>query len=195
MTAHPASKKPKRTYQSHGLYAIKKAITDNKRVKNLSFKLTESATLPFRNGDFDIVLCNQVYSFASNSPKMMKEIYRVLKKNGFCLFTGDNLLNPIETMYGLPFLRWLPKKLSKKILKTIGYKNFYIGSYQTYWGLMKLCRNFVVEDYTLKILKHPERFEFTRLLKYRVIINMLPYTILKLVEPILPTFIFVLKKA
>ena len=26
MTAHPASKKPKRTYQSHGLYAIKKAI-------------------------------------------------------------------------------------------------------------------------------------------------------------------------
>lgn len=85
--------------------AIKEAITDSKDIKNLSFKLASGSILPFKDNSFNIVLCNQVYSFISNPKKMMEEIYRVLKTKGFCLFTGDNLLNPIETMYGLPFLR------------------------------------------------------------------------------------------
>ncbi len=175
-------------------YAIKKAIADSKKFKNLSFKLASGTILPFRNNSFDIVICNQVYSFISNPPKMMKEINRVLKKGGFCLFTGDNLLNPIETMYGLPLLRWLPKELSKNILKTMGYRDFYIGSYRTYWELIKLCGDFVIEDYTLKILKHPGKFKFKKILKYRKIINLIPYPLLKFMEPFLPTFIFILKK-
>ncbi len=174
--------------------AIKEAIANSKDTKNLSFKLASGAILPFKDNSFNIVLCNQVYSFISNPPKMMKEIYRVLKTEGFCLFTGDNLLNPIETMYGLPFLRWLPKKLSKGILKMVGYKDLYIGNYKTYWGLLKLCSDFAIEDYTLSVLKQPERFKFIKIKKYRKIINLIPYPFLKLLEPFLPTFIFILKK-
>ena len=174
--------------------AIKEATADNKDIKNLSFRLASGATLPFKDNSFDIVLCNQVYSFISNPRKMMKEIYRVLKTEGFCLFTGDNLLNPVETMYRLPFLRWLPKKLSKGILKIMGYKDFYIGNYKTYWGLLKLCNDFAIEDYTLRVLKQPEKFKFIKIKKYRKIINLIPHPFLKLLEPFLPTFIFILKK-
>lgn len=174
--------------------AIKKAIADSKDIKNLSFKLASGTILPFKNNSFDVVICNQVYSFISNPPKMMKEVYRVLKTKGFCLFTGDNLLNPIETMYGLPFLRWFPKNLSKTILRKMGYKDFYIGSYKTYWGLLKLCDDFAIEDYTLKVLKRPERFKFKKILKYRKVINLIPGPLLRFLEPFLPTFIFILKK-
>lgn len=174
--------------------AIKEAIANSKGIKNLSFKLASGTVLPFKNNSFDIVICNQVYSFISNPQKMMKEIYRILKTKGFSLFTGDNLLNPIETMYGLPFLRWLPKNFSKGILKKIGYKDFYIGSYKTYWGLLKLCGDFAIEDYTLKVLKQPGKFNFKNILKYRKIINLIPNPFLKLLEPLLPTFIFILKK-
>jgi len=126
--------------------AIKEAVADSKDIKNLSFKLASGTVLPFKGNSFDIVICHQVYSFISNPPKMMKEIYRVLKTEGFCLFTGDNLLNPIETLYGLPFLRWFPRNFSKSILKKIGYKDFYIGSYKTYWGLLKLCSDFAIKN-------------------------------------------------
>lgn len=174
--------------------AIKMAANDSKDLKNLSFKLASGITLPFRNNSFDIVLCNQVYSFISNPSKMIKEIYRVLRMEGFCLFTGDNLLNPIETMYGLPFLRWLPKEFSKGILKIMGCKDLYIGNYKTYWGLLKLCSDFGIDDYTLKVLKQPEKFKFKKILKYRKVINLIPYPFLKFLEPLLPTFIFILKK-
>jgi len=174
--------------------AIESAISINRNKKSLSFKLASGTNLPFKNKSFDVVICNQVYSYVSNSKRMMREIYRVLKINGYCFFTGDNLLRLVEPMYNLPFLRWLPKSSAKQVLKLLGYKNIYIGKYQTYWGLLKLCSDFEIEDYTLTVLKQPEKFNFIKILKYRKIINSIPSSFLKLLEPFLPTFIFILKK-
>lgn len=179
-----------------GVDVDKKAIEESKNNvgSNLSFKLASGNNLPFGKNIFDIVICNQVYSYTSNPSKMMLEIYRVLKRGGICLFTGDNLLRPIEPLYNLPFIRLLPYKLTKYILKMFGYKNFYIGNYKTYWGLLKLCRNFIVTDYTLKILKQPKKYKFIKLLKYEKVVNLIPLSLLKVLEPFLPTFIFILRK-
>jgi ubiquinone/menaquinone biosynthesis C-methylase UbiE len=174
--------------------AISEAIFSYKSRKNISFKLASGTSLPLKNNSFDIVICNQVYSYVENPTKLMKEIYRVLKTNGFCLFTGDNLLRLVEPMYNLPFLRWLPQNLTKQLLKSLGYKDIYIGKYRSYWGLLKLCSNFEINDYTLKILKQPKKFNFTKILKYKGLIDILPYPLLKFLEPFLPTFIFILKK-
>jgi len=46
----------------------------------------------------------------------------------------------------------------------------------------------------LKVLRWPEKFKFIKILKYRKIINLIPYPFLRLLEPLLPTFIFILKK-
>lgn len=180
-----------------GLDVDKKAIEEAKKNyqrKNLSFKAASGSFLSFKNKSFDIVICNQVYSYVSNQKEMMKEIYRTLKDGGFCLFTGDNLLYPIESLYHLPFIKWFPKNIQKYYLRKIGHKNIYVGNYKTYWYLKKLCSNFQIHDYTLEVLNKPKKFKFKKLIKYQKFIKRMPRFILRLFEPFFPTFVFILQK-
>lgn len=162
--------------------------------KHISFLTTSSENLPFADNKFDLVISNQVYSYTNNPQTMMDEIYRVLKKGGVCLFTGDNLLRAIEPLYGLPFFRWIPKNIASKILKIHGYKNIYLGKYKTYWEIKKLFNKFNVTDYTVKILNNPDKYGYTNLYKYRNILRNIPKKLLSLLVVLSPSFVFVLKK-
>jgi len=173
--------------------AIKKAEEKHK-LKNLSFLLTKNEKLPLKNNSFDLVICNQVYSYLDNPKLMMDEIYRVTKVGGVCLFTGDNLLRPIEPLYNLPLIRLLPKNIAISLLKLLGHKNIYVGEYKTYWGLKKLACKFTVNDYTIRILKNPKRFNYLKLEKYSPILSIIPNFILKFLEPFSPSFVFLLEK-
>src|SRR3989338_10698468 len=134
--------------------AIKLAKKRYSSYKNLSFMEASGTRLPLKDASFDIMLCNQVYSYTSDPEGLMNEILRVMKSRGICLFTGDNLLRPIEPLYNLPFIRLLPKNMTKLLLKSLGYKNIYIGEYRNYWGLNDLFNKFVIYDYTIKVLKN-----------------------------------------
>lgn len=173
--------------------AIRKAKQKYKR-HNVSFLLTNGIRIPFKNNPFDLVICNQVYSYLDNPPLMVSEIYRVLKKEGVCLFTGDNSLRPIEPLYNLPFIRLLPRQITILLLKAMGYKNIYIGSYKTFWGLKELCSQFTIHDYTIKVLKNPKRFKYRNLEKCSALLAVTPDFILKTLEPFFPSFIFILEK-
>ena len=164
------------------------------KLKNLTFLLTTDEKIPFKNSSFDLVVCNQVYSYLDNPNLMTSEIYRVIKKDGVCLFTGDNLLRPIEPLYNLPFVRLLPKSLTKLFLKSLGHKNIYLGKYKTYWGLKTLLNKFTINDYTIRVLKNPRRFRYKNLEKYSYLLSIIPDFILRILEPFSPSFIFVLKK-
>lgn len=164
------------------------------RNKKLSFVVTGGTKTPFHKGTFDIVVCNQVYSYTKYPDNLINEIYRVLKTDGICLFTGDNLLRPIEPLYGIPFLRLLPKSLAFLLLRSLGYKNIYIGNYKTYWGIKNLCSNFKINDYTIKIIKNPRKYHYKNLEKYEVQLRYIPFQILSIMEPFFPSFVFILKK-
>lgn len=161
---------------------------------NLSFVLTNNIKVPFKDASFNLIICNQVYSYLDDPNLMMSEIYRVTKKSGICLFTGDNLLRPIEPLYNLPFIRLLPKNLTKIILRSLGYKNIYLGQYKTYWGLKQLVNKFTINDYTIKILKNPKKYKYQKIEKYSTFFSITPSFILKTIEPFLPSFIFLLQK-
>lgn len=180
-----------------GLDVDKKAIEKAQKTyrrKNLSFKVASGTSLLYKNKSFDIVICNQVYSYASNPKKMLREIYRVLKDGGLCLFTGDNLLYPIESLYHLPFIKWLPKETQKLYLKATGHQNFYIGNYKTYWDLKKLCSDFQIHDYTLEVLIKPRKYKFKKLIRYQKLLNIVPRPLLQALKPFFPTFVFILQK-
>lgn len=161
---------------------------------NLTFLLTKNERLPFKKNSFDLVICNQVYSYLNNPNLMINEIYRVIRKEGICLFTGDNLLRPIEPLYNILFMRLLPRQLIEFLLSVLGYKNIYIGQYKTYWGLKKLFNKFIIYDYTIKVLKNSKQYKYKNLEKYTYELSVMPSFLLRMIEPFFPSFIFLLKK-
>jgi ubiquinone/menaquinone biosynthesis C-methylase UbiE len=56
---------------------------------NVQFLIADSMALSFRNNSFDVIVCNHIYEHVPYADKMMDEIYRVLKVNGFCYFLQE----------------------------------------------------------------------------------------------------------
>lgn len=164
------------------------------RKGDLTFKVEDGKNLTFPANSFDIVTCQEVYENADKPEKLLSQIYRVLKPEGICYFTGDNLLFPIESQYKIPFLLYLPDKIAVLILRLLGKRQFYLGHYKTYWGLRQLCKKFIVHDYTLPIIRNPEIYKFIRLYKYKTFVSLLPSFVLSLLYFFMPTFIWVLEK-
>ena len=61
-------------------------------------------------------------------------------------------------------------------------------------GIRRLTRNFRVTDYTLKIISEPERFGAEDMIGSKSIIRKIPKLVIKLLMPLMPTYIFVLTK-
>lgn len=173
--------------------AIRKAKKQYKK-KGLKFEVGNGENLKYKSNSFDVVVCHEVYSYLERPDLLLRETHRVLKEKGICFFTADNFLFPIESQYKLPFLLYLPNPIAKLYLRSRGYKQYYLGLYKTYWQLRRLCKNFIVHDYTLKILKNPKKYQFSRLLKYEKIVKFLPKPVLSILYYFLPTYIWILEK-
>lgn len=83
----------------------------NKKIHG-HFIIGDAMQLPFRSEVFDVILCNHVYEHVPDAETLMKEVYRLLKRDGFCYFAAGNKYSLIEGHYHLPFLSWLPRPLS-----------------------------------------------------------------------------------
>lgn len=162
--------------------------------KNLKFYHMDAQKMKFEANTYDVVIANQDYEFVKNVNKFMKEIHRVLKPGGVCFFGARNKWTLLEGQYAIPFLSWLPEKVARMYLRVMGRKKYFLANYKSYWGLRRLCRNFVIKDYTIKILKNPQKFHFKRLQKYTIITKFIPTTVLQAVEFIVPNYIWVLAK-
>lgn len=173
--------------------AIASAQKEYKRT-NLSFKHQDATKTQLKNNSFDLAICQEVYSYVTNPEKLMSEIYRILKPGGICYFAADNLLFPIESQYKIPFLLYFPDPLARAILKAAGHKTYYLGHYKTYWGLCRLCRNFLIRDFTLPILNKPMKYQFVRLVKFNKWLDRLPDWTLALLKFFVPSYIWILQK-
>lgn len=173
---------------AHAIDLAKKAY----KSKNLSFITMKGEKLDFPNETFDVVICAQVYNSVSDAKSMVKEIRRVLKADGICFFSGRNKYALVERQYDLPFLSWLPTNLGNMYVKLMGKGDYFIGSgYLDYWQLKSLFKNFEIEDYTIKILENPKKFGFSELIKLKLISR---YLNLKVLLPVVPNYIWILRK-
>lgn len=158
------------------------------------FLMADSMALPFRANSIDAIICNHVYEHVPQAQQMMNEIYRVLKENGFCYFSAGNKYMVIEGHYGLPFLSWVPKRIAHRYLEITGKGSFYYEEHLSLRGLKKLVKKFRIYDYTLPVIRNPEKFFATDLFNpksflYKCIRLLAPY-----LYPWIPTYIWVLKK-
>jgi len=129
----------------------------------VEFLMGDSMALPFRDGSIDVIVCNHIYEHVPESNRLMDEIHRVLKKDGFCYFAAGNRYVLIEGHYHLPFLSWLPKPLAHLYLKLTGKGDFYYEEHLSLRGLRQLVSKFHIHDYTLSVIREPEKFCATEL--------------------------------
>jgi ubiquinone/menaquinone biosynthesis C-methylase UbiE len=158
------------------------------------FLIADSMAFPFRNNSIDVIVCNHIYEHVPYADQLMDEIYRVLKEKGFCYFSAGNKCMIIEGHYGLPFLSWIPKPLAHLYLKMTGKGDFYYEEHRSLRGLKKLVKRFRIHDYTISVIRDPEKFSAVELFNQKSFL----YKCIRLVAPHLyawiSTYIWVLTK-
>jgi ubiquinone/menaquinone biosynthesis C-methylase UbiE len=161
---------------------------------HIHFIIADSMALPFQDNSIDEIVCNHIYEHVPYADQMMEEIYRVLKEDGFCYFSAGNKYAIIEGDYRLPFLSWVPKPIAHLYLRMTGKGSFYYEEHLSLRGLKKLVKRFQIYDYTLPIIRNPEKFFANDLFNpksflYRCICLLAPY-----LYPWIPTYIWILTK-
>lgn len=125
---------------------------------NLEFRVGDALNLEFANNVFDVVVCSQVYEHVPDAQRMMNEIFRVLVPRGVCFFAASNRLMWNEPHYNLPLLSVIPRPLAHGYVRLTGRASHYHELHYSYWGLQNLVRHFVVHDYTLKMVRDPNKY-------------------------------------
>ncbi|MVF11184.1 class I SAM-dependent methyltransferase [Ketobacter sp. MCCC 1A13808] len=162
-------------------------------IDNVIFNFADSMRLPFENSSIDLVVCNHVYEHVPDPSRLFMEIKRVLKPEGICYFGAASSLTIIEPHHHLLFLSWLPKRIANKYMKIMGKGGDYYENLFTYWGLKKLISEFHVEDYTLKVIRDPDRFNMRDMIPKNSLLDKTPIWVWKLFYQLLPSYIFVLR--
>ncbi len=168
----------------------------NKRFNagNLIFKLDDAMKLSFDEDTFDLVICSQVYEHVPDSQLMFTEIYRVLKPGGVCYFAAGNRLSINEHHYNLPFLSVIPRTLAHYYVRIFGKADFYYEKHLSYWGLMSLVRDFLVVDFTRRIITTPKKFKADYMVKDGSKKQWLAKIIVSYFYCLVPGYIWLLKK-
>lgn len=126
----------------------------------LAFACCAGEALPFADETFDVVLCNHVYEHAADPSAMLREIARVLRRDGVCYFAGGHTWQLIEPHYGLPLLSLLPRAIASWMLRASGRGDRYEIRFLPPWRLPTLFAPFTrATSVTAAVLRESERFE------------------------------------
>jgi hypothetical protein len=88
----------------------------------IKFQQGTALNMPFNDNTFDLVFSSAVLEHVGNiknQKKFIEECMRISKQ--YVFITTPNRFYPIELHTALPFIHWLPKRIHRKILKTIGF--------------------------------------------------------------------------
>ena len=83
----------------YGLDDSDELITACRQMFKASMIDLESEPLPYENGFFDLVICNQVLEHLKNYRKVIEGLVRVTKKGGFIVIGIPNLAHLINRLY------------------------------------------------------------------------------------------------
>lgn len=175
-------------------YALPMAQKEN-NLENVYYSYADSLDLPFRNNSIDLVLCNHVYEHVPIPEKLFSEIHRVLTPDGVCYLGAASRLTIIEPHYHLPFLSWLPKPFAHFYMRITGKGTHYYEMLRTYWGVRRLISKFKVKDYTLNVIKDPDKYRARDMIPRGGFLEKVPQIVWKSLYYLLPSYILILRKA
>jgi SAM-dependent methyltransferase len=161
---------------------------------NIMYMTADSMKIPLQDNSVDLIICNHVYEHVPDASRLFSEIHRILKEDGLCYFGAASRLTIIEPHYYLPFLSWLPKKIAHFYMRMMNKGDYYYENLRTYWGIRNLIKDFMMEDYTLKIILSPDKYNARDLVPENSLLEKVPVFVWKLFYYIFPGYIFILKK-
>jgi len=173
--------------------ALEHAIRNN-QADNVTFRFGDAMVIDSPSGSFDAVTCSHIYEHVPDTRRMMREIHRVLKDDGFCYFVAGNRLNFMEPHYRLPLLSIVPKSIAHRYIRLVGKADSYYETHLTLWGLRRLVRDFEVVDYTVRVIHDPERFSATDMIVPGSMKHKLSRIMIAAAYWLCPTYIWILQK-
>lgn len=176
------------------LNRLKAGYPQNHPDKTPFFAIADGTFLPFPNSSVDIVICAQVYEHTINQKGLFDEIWRVLKPDGICFFSGPNKYTILEEHYFLPFLSWLPSSLANFYMQVFSKGKVYDVFPLSRSGLLSLMEEFCVIDLSLKLIKKPSQYGMTDRFGILKVMRHLPETLLLPLLLFIPNFNFILRK-
>lgn len=163
-------------------------------MEGLFFVRGDGQKLPIQNEAVHVVICAQVYEHVANDRALFAEIERVLVPGGVCFFSGPNRLYPVELHYKLPIVHWLPNALADRLLRALGHPEGLNVHSSTSWILRKRLKAFEIQDFTVAMLRNPDRFACRSEMGRLKWLSHLPSWLLKVTAPFVPNFNWLLTK-
>jgi SAM-dependent methyltransferase len=161
---------------------------------NLPFEESDALSLNYKDGSFDIVICNHGYEHVVEDEILLNEISRVLKKQGICFFTVGNRIRLIEPHYGLSFLSIIRRSFSHLYLKVIRRGDYYHEKHRTYWASKSRVRNFDWTDYKAEIVNDSAKHNAKYMLKQGTLKQGIAKFVCRYLCRACPIYIWVLQK-
>ena len=148
--------------------------------------------MPFEDSSIDVLVFNHIYEHVVDPDAVVAELHRVLSPTGAAYLGLGNVYGVMEPHYRLPFLSYLPYGLADRYVRLTGRADHYHERFRSRRGLLRMLGGFTVWDYTYSMLAEPERFAGDRDVPGPV--AALPMPVLRALQPIIPTFLWVATK-
>ena len=172
--------------------AIEYALSNTKN-KNINFILSPLEELQ-NEKRYDVMICSHIYEHVPDSSILFERIYDLLKSGGVCYFAAGNRYQIYENHYNLYFLSYLPKKLANFYLKITKKGDYYYENHLSLLKLNKITKKFIKHDFTLEVIKHPNRYEADDMLEQNSLKHRIIVLLSKIFYFFIPTYIWVLEK-
>ncbi len=88
----------------------------------LRFVKTEGVTLPFRDAEFDVVVCLAVIEHVGNRQQQARFARELLRVGRRVFVTTPNRGFPMELHTFVPLIHWLPQRAHQALLRMLGLR-------------------------------------------------------------------------
>ncbi len=182
-------------FGNDGTFAVD--VADEREAKNFKFEKVDGTALPYEDAQFDLVVSNHVIEHVGKEAEQnhhLSEIYRVLKPGGVFYFAVPNKWHIMEPHYKLPFLSWINVSLASTYLKLLRKGN----EYDCHLLSERKCREylgknkFLHRNVSIEAISIYAAIEGGALAK---LLSLLPKSVLKVLNPFMPTFIYLCEKS
>jgi 2-polyprenyl-3-methyl-5-hydroxy-6-metoxy-1,4-benzoquinol methylase len=170
-------------------------LTDERVVRDgYRFIQIKDENLPFLDGTFDVVISNHVIEHVPNQMLHIREVFRVLSKNGVLYLATPNKYAFVEPHFMLPFLSWLPRHAASAWLKY--FKNQVWDIYPLSLKEIKklVSSEFEFTDMSIEVIKNPRKYNLDMCPVFQSLLRLIPVRFLEVLRFIFPSYIIVLRK-